>query len=957
MEKLYKRLFLTLALCSSFSLLFGQSLTGKVTDSSGAPLPGIQLHIQGLTTATSNHQGEYFFKLPSRGSYRLKISSAAFQPQTADVFVTSNQVKNFSLQPVGAAVKKESVSSSRASALTSTESSVPVEIITAEELKVFAQKDITQILNYAQQSFGSNRQTISDGTDHIDPVSLRGLGPDQLLVLVNGKRFHSSALVNIDETFGRGAAGTDMNSIPVSSIERIEILKARASAQYGSDAISGVINIILKNNSPFNMSMSFGQTVSNTLGRNFNDGKTFQLAYSEGIDLVGRGSLNFSGQYLFREATNRGAFDTRPLLYSAAPVKGNCECDADFQKRYSELKNLDDLRALASGMKRDNLRVGNAESSNGGFSVNGHYYLLKNVELYLTAAYALKAGESAGMFRLPNQYSQIDPTMYPNGFLPMINTGIQDLSVASGFRGKLAGWNYDLSHITGKNKIDFHIAHSLNASLPLGTSPDNFNSGELAFRQNTSNLDLSRKFDFNGLVRSLNTAFGAEFKADNYEIGAGEELSYSFGQPSKAIAGRKMSAGYGEAGAQVFPGFTPENSLNKTRSNTALYADLETGIGSKVRIGLAGRLENYSDFGSNFSYQTSGRYNFYKSFSLRGGFSTGFREPSLHQQYFNNESNSIIQGTSTSTLIANSESNLVRQFGAGSLSPELSDAFSVGLTGNLLGNLSLTADAYRINIRDRIILTGLFSRERDLNGTLIQSGAVNQVLNKVDPFGYVNGVQFFANAVSTRTQGLDISLNDRVDLRRAGQNLTFTAALSLNQSSVNKVNAPEIVKNSSALQSQFFTRQERARIESSIPDHKVILGAQYADRGWGAAIRSVRFGEVSYTNAFDPAFPENTIAQNQVFSAKWITDMSLNYTFTNELNIALGVSNLMDIYPDRLYMDPNNRENNFSSDPYQNYISSAARDNTANGRIQYSPNVTQFGFNGRHVFGKLTYSL
>ncbi|HUH33789.1 MAG TPA: TonB-dependent receptor plug domain-containing protein, partial [Daejeonella sp.] len=259
MEKLYKTFLSFSILCLPASQLLSQSLTGKITNQSGAAVPGVSLHIQGLTSTVTNSSGEYYFKLPSKGSYRLKVTSASFEPQSKDVFVTksSKKVSDFVLSPLGTVpAKKSSMASRAAKPLSNQETSVPVDIITADDLKKFAQKDITQILNYSMQSFSSNRQTIADGTDHIDPVSLRGLGPDQVLVLVNGKRRHSTALVNTESTFGRGAVGTDMNSIPVSAIDRIEIMRDGASAQYGSDAIAGVINIILKTNSPFNMSMS-----------------------------------------------------------------------------------------------------------------------------------------------------------------------------------------------------------------------------------------------------------------------------------------------------------------------------------------------------------------------------------------------------------------------------------------------------------------------------------------------------------------------------------------------------------------------------------------------------------------------------------------------------------------------------------------------------------------------------
>ncbi len=961
MDKLYKKIFMVFILCCPGLLAHAQSLTGKITNQKGEALPGIKIYFQGLTEATTNNSGEFQYKFPSRGSYRLRISSDNYQPAFQDVAIKSgSQNITIALSDLDYQPEIQVSTGNRAAGGNSiNQNSAPVQVITAEEMKKFAQKDITQILSYAMQSFNSNRQTIAGGTDHIDPISLRGLSPDQVLILVNGKRRHSTALVNVDGTFGRGAVGTDMNSIPVSAVERIEILRDAASAQYGSDAIGGAINIILKSNSPFNMSMSYGESASETNGLRYNDGKTFQIDYSEGISLAGRGSLNFSGQFLYRGATNRSGFDTRPLLYSPLLVKTDCECEKDFVKRYEKAKTLDDLKALSAGFSRNNMRVGNAESSNGGLLINGNFALLKNMELYLTAGYTLKNGEAAGFYRLPGETAQIDLGMYPNGYLPLINTGIQDLSVASGIRGRLLGWNYDLSHVSGKNNIDFNISQTLNASLPLGTSPDNFYAGDLYFRQNTSNLDFSRTFNLGRIFNSFTTAFGAEYRTDNYEIRAGEELSYSYGQPSKSIAARKLGSLFAEPGAQVFSGFTPVNSLNKSRNNKSAYADVETSLGSKIRLGLAARLDDYSDFGNNMSYRTSGRYNFYKSFAVRGSYSTGFRAPSLHQQYFNNQSSQFINKKATSDLIVNNDHPAVSQFGVGSLRPEKSNSVNLGFTGNLIKTLSFSADVYQINVDDRIILSGLYERERNAKGVLLPAGAVNKLLNAVDPTAAINSVMFFANAVSTETRGLDFMFTNRISLRNPGQGISLSAGLNLNRTRVEEVNASDQVNSDQVLSNQLFNRQERSRIESSIPDSKLNFTAGYFAKTWGISARTVRFGEISYKNPFDGTLPENLTVPfaDQTFSPKWITDMSLNHSFTRELNFAVGVSNLFDIYPDRLYIDPNNRPDNLTGDPVLNYINSASRDNTGNGRIQYSRNATQFGFNGRHVFGKLSYSL
>ncbi|HUH33714.1 MAG TPA: TonB-dependent receptor [Daejeonella sp.] len=838
---------------------------------------------------------------------------------------------------------------------TNIETAVPVDVISARDVKNFAQTDVTQILNYVAPSFSSNRQTVSDGTDHIDPASLRGLGPDQVLVLVNGKRRHTTALVNINGTFGRGTVGTDMNSIPVAAIDRIEVLRDGAAAQYGSDAIAGVINIILKENTPLSISTTYGQTVSNALGRNFDDGKTFQVDLSKGINLRGKGFLAFGAQYLSRGATNRGGLDTRPLLYTSLPSKAAGETEQDFQARYANLKAIDDSRAQAEGLDRNNMRVGNSESKNLGYFLNGKYRIGSTAELYINHGFTNKTGEAAGFYRLPSQASQVDLTIYPNGFLPLITTDINDISLTAGIKGMLGKWNYDLSNVVGQNSIRFDIINTVNASLPLGTSPTEFYAGKLKFSQNTSNLDIFRKFALGTDVSSVNVAFGAEHRIDDYQIKAGEELSYSFGQPSKNIPGRMIGTSFTAAGAQVFPGFTPANALSRSRNNTGAYLDVEGELGSRVLLSAAGRYENYSDFGNNFSYKFTGRLKMVGDLALRGAIASGFRAPSLHQRYFNNESTQFVQGLPTQVLTVNNDNTVVSQFGVGSLKPEISHSYSIGLAGKVAKNLTFTIDAYQLNIDDRIVFSSQYTRERDASGNQNPAGTVNQILNTVDPNGVINSVQFFTNAISTKTKGLDVVINDRFDLGTSGNRLTLTVAANFNDTNVEEVRGSAKIESDPVLKARLFDRLERSRFETSVPKNKFTLSANYTSKSYGLLVRAVRFGEVTSLNATDPAVVNLPLQLDQTYSSKWITDLTVNYSVMKEINIAVGVNNLFDVYPDKAYIDPRNNENNLSGDPATNY--SGSRDNTSNGRFLYSRAVPQFGYNGRYVFGKLTYRL
>jgi len=957
MTKILLRTTFILALLFSNNLI-AQVLKGKVTDTAGMAIPGATLQVIGLKIGTStDSNGAYALKFPNAGSFKLRVSFTGSQSIETEVKIdNATKTQDFTLQDAKTTLDNVVVIGSRSSVpRTNIQSPVPVDLITTKDVKSFAQVDLTQILNYVAPSFSSNRQTVSDGTDHIDPASLRGLGPDQVLVLVNGKRRHTTALVNINGTFGRGSVGTDLNSIPVAAIERIEVLRDGAAAQYGSDAIAGVINIVLKKVTPYSFSTSFGQSDSKTLGREFSDGRTFQADFSKGWAFKNdKGFINFAGQYIKRDFTNRGGLDTRPLLYSGNPTKGATETEADYQARFASLKAADDARAAANGLDRNNMRVGNSDSKNGGAFLNGQYNFTKNTELYFAAGYTHKTGSAAGFYRLPTQTTQIDLSIYPNGFLPLIDTKINDLSFSAGLRGKIGTWNYDLSNTSGENNIKFDINNTLNASLPIGTSPTSFYAGELLFRQNTTNLDLNKKYDIDGgFLTSLNTAFGGEFRVDNYQIRPGEELSYSFGQPSRGIPGRLAGTAITAAGAQVFPGFNPNNAIDKSRNNKSLYADFEAEFGPRVLLEAAGRYENYSDFGSNFSYKFTGKVKLFGDISLRGAYATGFRAPSLHQRYFNNESTQFVASLPTQVLTVNNDNPIVSQFGVGSLKPEISKSGSLGLAGRIK-TFTFTIDAYNIDIKDRIVFSSQYARERNSAGALI-AGPVNDILNTVDPNAQVNSVQFFTNAIKTNTAGLDVVLTNRFTLGTKS-NLLLSVAGNLNKTVVREVKGSPAIEGNAALKAKLFDRLERSRFESSVPKNKLNLTANLTLDKLSFVARTVRFGEVTYLNAVDPTIPANNlpVEMDQTFTPKWVSDFSVSYAANKSLTVTVGANNIFDVYPDQLYISPRNNEDNLSGVAGQTY--SGSLDNTSNGRFLYPRAVSQFGFTGRYVYGKIAYT-
>ncbi len=921
------------------------TVTGRVLSATGEAQPGATVLERGTTNGTAA-DASGAFSLSVAPTATLTISAIGFATQ--QVAVNGRTSLDVRLTASATDIGDVVVTGSRAAVGRSNVlTTAPVDVISAREIKAFAQTDVSQVLTYAAPSFQSSRQSISDGTDFLDPASLRGLGPDQVLVLVNGKRRYSQSLVNINGTIGRGSVGTDLNTIPTASIKRIEVLRDGAAALYGSDAIAGVINIQLKDDTTHtSVSSLYGQTTQS-------DGKTEQVDFSTGINLNKRGFLDLSGQFLNRSYTNRSFEDTAPLVYLG--FNGAYPGNATTEQSRRDLKAQDDALVAKNGFDRRDIRVGQSDSRNFGAMFNGAYNVGAGYEVYFFGGASYRTGRGPGFNRLPNQPTQSDLNIFPNGFLPFINSVINDHSGTVGVRKNLGGFAVDLSNTFGRNNLAFTIDGSVNASLAQGSplNPTSFYAGRLAFMQNTTNLGLSRHYTEVGPLATLNVAAGGEFRVDNYLIEQGEYASYATG--TRPLVQTGVSA-TGVAsftppapGSQVFPGYQPQDALNKTRNNLAGYLDLESDITEKLLVHVAGRAENYSDFGGNVSGQAGARFSLIEGLALRGSIGNGFRAPSLQQRYFNNTSTQFVSGQPQQVLTVNNDSPIVRNafggsgqqgFGVEPLRQEKSTNYGLGLTATVARQLTLTVDAYQIDIKDRIVLSSSFTRANPLVNTILGSLAVSQV-------------QFFANAVNTRTKGLDVVANERIALG-ANSRLLLTAAANFNQTEVTSFNSSSSTINNDQtagvnnLQNRLFDRSQRTRLERGNPRSKINLAAAYNVGIFGIEARSVRFGEISTADA-DPARAN----LDQTFSAKWITDLTVSVQLAKQLGLVLGVNNLFDVYPDKIYVDPRNNATNFSVDPATSYTSSA--DNSNRGRFLYSAN--QFGFNGAYYFGRLNITL
>ena len=872
------------------------TLRGTVKDANGLPMAGASVILDGTKRGTiTDASGNYELKV-APGNYTLIVSYVGVVTQRKPVTATANTVSenNFDMQNSGELNRVIVVGSRSATNRSSTQTPVPVDVITSRELTMTGQVEPTQMLNFVAPSYNSSRQTIADGTDHIDPATIRGLGPDQTLVLVNGKRRYNTALMNVNGTIGRGSVGTDLNAIPAAAIERVEVLRDGASSQYGSDAIAGVINIVLKKNST-------GTTLYGHWGKHYEgDGEVQQIGLNKGFSLGSKGGyFNISGDIRHRDPTNRSGDYTGTVYANNVPLD-------------------EQLIAQRGFSRKNNMHIGNSEVYNYGGLINMGLPLAKNVQFLLTAGVNYRDGKAAGFYRYPKQTSQVIAELWPDGFLPEINSIIRDRYLTAGVEGKLGGnWNWDISQAIGGNSFRFDVTNSNNASQYAlkETAPTDFYAGKLHFNQYTTNLNISRDFGTQMGLKSFNLAVGGEFRKDNYEIEEGEPASYLNYDPSSGRVG----------GAQVFPGFQPSNAVDAERSVYGGYVDIETDITDKLLLNGAGRYENYEDYGSSIAGKFAIRYQLLKQLAIRAAVSNGFRAPSMHQRYFSAISTVFIQTTQGLQPFQQgtfrNNSLVAAAFGIPSLDAEKSTNYSVGLTSRLINNkLAITIDGYLIDIDDRIVLSSSFRR---FNAP--EANAVNTILNQYPDLGDVSSVIFFTNAIDTRTKGIDaiISFSDKLG---AGT-LAVTGAININKTEV-RGDARVSTITDATLQARLFARDERGRYEEAQPRHKISVNLNYRIGKWTFNTRSTSFGKVSTRDPGNPALDE-------FFTEKMVTDASMSYKLKNFANITIGANNIGNVYPDKL--------KNFG--------------NTGEGRFVYSRNATQFGFNGGYYYASLVLEL
>lgn len=880
MRKALLLIFLTFI--SGLVLYAQQTITGKITDASGQPLAGVSIKAKKSgKIALTGADGTFSLVVPAEDE--LEISSIGYVKQTVK---TGNGTVSVSLVQSVEELSQVVLVGSRRAGRVKTETTSPVDVISMSQVSgPTARMDLTSILNYTAPSFNYNKQSGSDGADHVDLATLRGLGPDQTLVLVNGKRRHQTAFVAMFGTRGRGNSGTDLNALPSGAIDRVEILRDGASAQYGSDAIAGVLNIITKktvNQISGSIGLSsyydpkFNTAFESGLHKDYEhagkfDGKAFNGNINFGIPLGTKGgflNLTFEGNTIgktFRQALKTDNYQTDDeAMYLNIYRRGHG--DASMES-FGSFVNLE----LPVSSKTTAYMFGGTNSKN-------------------ADAFAFTRNFSARPDRFPTNANgdlvfvpgimktASDGDIY---YSPHIQTEIRDISVTGGLKGVVFNnWNWDLSNTTGRNKFHFFGDKTFNASI--GSAQQHFDDGGFSFLQNTSNLNFSREF-----AKNFNLGVGAEFRYENYDIFAGEEASYKNYDPS----GNKAT------GSQGFPGYQPADEVNAKRNVFGAYADAEFDIQPNWLMNLAVRLENYSDFGFTHNYKVATRIKASKTVNIRGSFSTGFRAPSLQQINFSSTFTTVQAGNIAEVKIAPNYSALAKAAGIPDLTQEKSLSGSAGFTWKASSNLNVTVDGYLTKIKDRVVLSGQFDgSDPNLDASLRSQMAGLKV----------SLAQFFANAVNTTNAGVDIVLEYN---KKFGDNrLKALFAGNLQTMKIDEINVPSKLSGSAFLQQTFLSDREQKFILASAPGMKGVLNVEYGVKKLTLGTRLTYFGKVTILGygqdglGISPTVPldngNGDVPDEYNYGGKLVTDIYVSHPVKKKLTLYAGIDNLLNAHPD-----------------------------------------------------------
>ena len=844
-------------LCTSFLLLlffvtaiFAQETTisGKVSGSDAAgsegamvALSGANIFVENTTIGTSTDlDGSFSLKVENLPVV-LVISFIGYERQT--ITVDSESYLDVVLKVDVLGLQAIVTTGTRFRARTVITSPVPIDNINVKELHATAQISMAKMLHYVVPSFNSTQQTISDATAHFDPADLRGLGPSRTLILINGKRKNQSALVYINDTPGKGDVGVDMNSIPISAIKRIEVLRDGASAQYGSDAIAGVINIILNDQTEKTTVNAYSGVTEK------GDGVQFGGNVNTGFKIGERGFFNLSAGYTDQEETNRAGTPGSDALFGVDGSDPFIQANPDL-----------------------GMTVGLPNMTSANIYFNSQLDLNDFDEVYTFGGLIYRQGLSYALYRAP--YWIPDPfflkhdegTTY-SGFQPTFETDIFDAQLTAGLRSQKAGWKYDISYTYGENTVDYTIGNSLNRDLNE-LSPSEFKAGGYEFNNNIINFDISKL-----VTDKIFVSGGAEFRRENFIAIAGDEASYAGG------------------GVQSFPGLQPQNAINAKRTNVGAYVDLGADVTENFFIGGAARLEKYSDFGNTSTFKLNARLKTQDNkYSVRGSVSSGFRAPSLHQVFLSNIQTLISGGTVSNQGTFNNDSPVLRKLGVDKLKEETATNFTFGFAGRPANNFFLSVDLFQIDVDDRIVYS-----------TAISSSDPTSTVGSILQDNNITSLKFFINAVDTRTKGVEIVANYQLNKLKLNGAASF-----LDHSIQGKIKTPAVLAADGIdifdrkEQARLLTARptEKVLLGASYDLSPLTIGISgnyFGEVTWKHANNGLNGVDLG-----NGPLPTDDAAFDQTFDAKILIDLNFSYKINREVSFSLLVNNLFNVYPDKI---------------------------------------------------------
>ena len=841
------------------------TIKGKGTTLAGA---NVSAKPSGKGT-TADEDGKYTLKLPA-GSYAITFSFAGFASQTVNVQLANGEEKTLDadLAEDTKGLEDVVVTGSRSLPRTSVNTPLPIDVLSAADLRTTAQTTFDKQLQYRVPSFNTINTPVNDATTLLDPYEIRNLGPSRTLILINGKRKNLSSLLYVQFSPGRGETGADLSGIPIDAIKRVEILRDGASAQYGSDAIAGVMNVILKDRYQYS-SLTFNGGVTSK-----GDGENYGLAFNSGSNIGAKGFINYTIDFSQQNSAIRsGIVD---LATEIATFGGSPAADAAitaYLKRFPTANNINGSGDIQAGKFNYNLGLGLGD--NGQFYSNAAMVFKKanSFANYRTPYWRTDAGLLHKRIPGAPNYTGGNDPLYEGylGYVPTFEGDLLDYNATFGVKNIKGGWTHDVAVTFGGNQQLYTVENTVNRSLGTA-SPTSFKPGGYNFSHIVGNYDISKS-----ITDNFSLAFGTEVRKETYKIIAGDTASY-----------------YRE-GANSFPGIRQENATTNSRFNIGAYLDATLNVTKDFLINGALRGEKYSDFGKAFVWKLSSRYKIADGKAvIRGSASTSFRAPTLHQIYAQSTQASFAGGTIVLSGLFNNKSKQAFALGVPLLTPEKSTNYTIGFGLNPTKNLSITFDYYSILIKDRIVYSSsITTADKNLATPTTELGRILKG-NSTGAGNYdLESVQFFINGIKTKTQGIDLVINYKnISLGDGKLGVNLAGNYTLTNKIIGIPNDPPAIKSAGA---SIFNIQVKSLLTEGRPLYKAVLGFDYSLNKFGVSLNNTLFGPTKFQDLDNGGAIMNNI--KQVFSTAVVTDLNIGYSFTEKLSFNIAVNNIFNILP------------------------------------------------------------